>query len=202
MTHTTTQTYKPVLSHTSLSAVLLALLALILFVSPALAAVPVEGTVYEGKGVPGVTLGATRAQVLRIYGKPTHCGSISTSRTYTCTFNATGGGTVAISFKRTSQSMVPVLTDIVTFIRWSQEVDGWKTTAGINTKLAIEYPEVVVKAYPDAIVKYNAAKDIIQVRDSRLGIQVDWVSASNPKDGQWRVSMAIFPSTQIKPPDN
>jgi len=175
---------------------LLALLALVLLVTPALAAAPIDGIVYEGKSVPKVALGATRAQVVQAYGDPMQCNDISSIGTYTCTFKAVGGGNVAISFVRSSGFLLPVRYDTVNFIRWSQEVSGWKTTAGVTTKLALENPKAVLKAYPRASVKYNALGQIIQVRDAHLGIQVDWL-ATGPNGNIGRVSMAIFPPLQI-----
>jgi hypothetical protein len=202
MNHATTLTIKPISSRATISAMLLTLLALILLVTPALAAVPVEGVVYEGKSVPGAALGATRAQVVKNYGEPMLCNDTSTSKTYICTFKVEGGGTVDVSFIRSIVSPIPRYYDTVSFIRWSQELGGWKTTAGINTDLALTDPKAVVKAYPQATVRYNAFGQIVQVRDGRLGIQVDWLTLSSSKDIQPRVSMAIFSPTQITFLDN
>jgi hypothetical protein len=40
---------------------------------PALAAVPLRGTVVEGRSIPGVALGATRQQAVATYGPPAFC---------------------------------------------------------------------------------------------------------------------------------
>lgn len=203
MNTTRTSTFQPISLRTLFSASLLTLLALILLITPALAKAPSEGVVYEGKSVPGAALGETRGNVVRSYGEPLRCddlsfGGISINRTYTCSFAVEGGGIVDVRFNRSYLSPVPVRYDKVTFIRWSQEVSGWKTTAGINTEIALEEPKAVVEAYPNASVRYNSIGEIIQVRDSRLGIQVDWLSTSDEQDyATKRVSMAIFPPAQI-----
>jgi len=191
MNRSTTLTINPVSLRASLSATLLALLALILWVTPALAAVPINGIVYEGKSVPGVALGDTRSQVAKSYGDPVKCSDNSASRSYTCSYKVGNGGTVTISFTRT-QSPTPDRGDIVSLIRWSQELDGWTTTAGVTTKLALANPKAVVEAYPQAAVKYNSLGEIIQVRDARLGIQVDWLGSSGSNDVRQSVTMAIF----------
>ena len=192
MNRTTTLTLKPVSLRASLSAMLLALFALILWVTPALAAVPIDGIVYEGKSVPGVALGDTRSQVAKSYGDPVKCNDNSTSRSYTCSYKVGNGGTVTINFTRNFQSPTPDRGDIVSSIRWSQELDGWTTTAGVTTKLALANPKAVVEAYPQAAVKYNSLGEIIQVRDARLGIQVDWLGSTGGGDFQKSVTMAIF----------
>jgi hypothetical protein len=179
---------------------LLTLRAFILLVTPALAAVPVEGVVYEGKSVPGAALGATRTQVVKFYGEPVRCNDNYFSKNYICTFKVEGNGTVDVTFNRVLVSPTPERYDTASFIRWSQEVSGWKTTAGINTKLALADPKAVVEAYPKAIVKYNGLGQLIQVRDGNLGVQVDWLYTSSNENPS-RVSMAIFPPTQITTTD-
>jgi hypothetical protein len=203
MNQATTLTIKPISFWALLSALLLSLTALILLATPALAAtaptsVPAVGIVYEGKSVPGAALGATHYQVVRSYGDPVHCNDLPTARTYTCTFKVEGGGSVEVTFNRSQISPTPGRYDTVSFIRWSQEVSGWKTTAGINTKIALQNPKAVVEAYPKATVKYNTLGQIIQVRDGRLGIQVDWSGTSSYQV----VSMAIFRPIQITLRDN
>lgn len=202
MNTTRTQTFRPLSKRALLSASLLTFLALILLITPALAAVPIEGTVFEGKSVPGASLGATRADVVRVYGEPLRCDDLSDGRfsfsyTYTCSFAVKGGGVVDVRFNRSTFSPLPVRYDKVTFIRWSQEVTGWVTSRGINTEIALKDPQAVLEAYPTANVRYDAFGQIIQVRDSRLGIQIDWLSTSFSEDVAPRISMAIFPPAQI-----
>lgn len=198
MNTATTSTLKTNSLRALFSASLLTLLALILLVTPALANAPAQGVVYEGRSVPGAALGDTRGDVFRSFGEPLRCDDQSTGRlsfklTYTCSFAADGGGVVDVRFNRSYLSPLPVRYDKVSLIRWSQEVSGWKTTAGIYTKLALDEPKAVVEAYPNAIVRYNSLGEIIQVRDSELGILVDWLSTSpGQKDATKSVSIAIF----------
>ena len=197
MNRTTTSILKSNSSRVTLSATLLAMLALILWVTPALAFAPGFGTVYEGQSVPSAALGATRAQVVKAYGQPEQCNISATSRTYTCTFKAEGGGIVTVTFVRSLLSPLPATSDKASFIRWSQEVTGWTTTAGVSTKLALQNPKAVVAAYPNAQVKVNSSGQIIQVLDGKLGIQVDWQYVPSSQGVLRHVSMAIFPATQI-----
>lgn len=200
-----TATLKPISLRALFSASLLTMLALILLITPALAKAPGDGVVYEGKSVPGAALGDTRERVIKNYGDPLRCDNLYTTsrlspRSYTCSFAVDGGGIVDIRFDHFSISPLPVDNDKVTFIRWSQEVVNWTTTAGINTKIALGEPKAVLTAYPDASVKYNSTGEIIQVRDAKLGIQVDWLpNAAGQDRATGLVSMAIFSPAQITP---
>ena len=200
MKRSTTLTISPISKRASLSATLLALLALILWVTPALAAAPAVGVVYEGKSVPGAALGSTRAKVELVYGEPAACNLGSINRTYTCTYKAANGGAITVSYVRNLSFPTVMRNDPVSGIRWSQELAGWRTTAGVTTKLAALDPKAVVAAYPKAIVKYNAKGEIVQVRDAHLGIQVDWLAPSPAGSNLRRVSMAIFPVATITTP--
>ena len=181
-----------------ISSLFVAVTTLILLVTPAFAEAPGNGKVYEGQSVPGIELGATRAEVTESYGKELSCDLTSNDRdrkTYTCTYAAEGKGFVYVTFKRSFLIRPIPNYDTVTFIRWSQDVSGWETRAGVNTKLAFSDPKAVVEAYPDASVKFSNG-NIIQVRDAKLGIQVDWQysSFSDQSDQKpaYSVSMAIF----------
>ena len=194
-----TATLKPISIRALFSASLLTLLALILLITPALAKAPGEGVVFEGKNVPGAALGDTRELVIKNYGDPVRCDNLYatsrfSNRSYTCSFAAEGGGIVDIRFEHSYLSPLPIGYDKVTFIRWSQEVVNWTTTAGINTKIALGEPKAVLEAYPDASVKYNSTGEIVQVRDAKLGIQVDWLTNSSDQErATGLISMAIFP---------
>jgi hypothetical protein len=50
------------------------------FVAAALAAPPLDGTVFEGESVPGVGLGDTREEVYLAYGDPDRCQHAVTIR--------------------------------------------------------------------------------------------------------------------------
>lgn len=189
----------------SISSLIVAVMTFILLVTPAFAAAPENGTVYEGQSVPGVKLGATRSDVTASYGEALTCDNAFGDlprNTYTCTYAVESGGSfgdaggvVDVTFKRSflSMSILPK-PDTVIFIRWSQEVSGWKTTAGVNTELAASDPRAVIEAYPNASVEFNSDGDIIQVRDAGLGIQIDWKfeDDGDQLNQEPRVSMGIF----------
>ena len=55
--------------------------------------------------------------------------------------------------------------DITYFMRWTEAADGWVTSAGVNTTLADEEPEVAAAAYPDAEVLRFEWGSIWQITD-------------------------------------
>jgi hypothetical protein len=88
--------------------------------------------------------------------------------------------------------------DVVYNARWSEQVSGWTTTAGVNTTLAADNPEAVIAAYPNAQVTYNQWGGIYSVVDHEQGIEVIWVP--NFYSGTVHVSMAIFFPRTPPPP--
>ena len=180
------------------------LIILVLSLSAAsvvLADAPPVGTVYEGTSVPGIALGDTRAQVESAYGPPRSCSSVEEPADFaSCKFDVEGGGSVWTRYRGPdggNASNSP--DDVVHNIRW-YDVDGWVTTAGINTTLALADPQAVIDAYPDAEVTYNAFGSIYQVRDPEIGIEITW--NYDFYGGFTTVSMSIFgPYTPPPPPD-
>jgi hypothetical protein len=77
-------------------------------------------------------------------------------------------------------------------------LSGWETTAGINTVMALEDPDAVIAAYPNATVTYNNW-GIYSVRDAQLGIEVIWVRILYPLPSI-HVRMLIFAPQQEEPP--
>jgi hypothetical protein len=174
----------------------LAVMISLVTVVPVLAAAPAEGTVVEGKSVPGIALGSTRAQVGAAYGEPDSCQGIDASY---CQFPVDGGGQVGVHFRGpggSEPSNAP--NDIVLAIRWHEQVSGWTTTAGINTTLAKQDPDSVIVAYPNAVVTYNIFGGIYSVVDHEGGIEVIWVP--DFYSGRTHVSMAIFNPRPTPPP--
>lgn len=174
------------------SLVLLAgLLAVLVPAMPVLAAVPSEGTVYEGVSVPGIELGFTRAEVEVSYGQPERCQAISLpgDNAY-CAFRASNGALVSVWYRGADGGFAGNSPDdVVTEIRWGETLSGWTTTAGINATLAKTDPDAVLTAYPDAEVTGNPGVDGNLV-DWLLGIEVRWTY-----DGYTHsihVSMRIF----------
>ncbi|MEJ2305853.1 MAG: hypothetical protein P8Y14_30395 [Anaerolineales bacterium] len=152
------------------------LLAAMLSAMPALAAaVPTEGTVYEGAGLPGIELGFTRAKVEVSYGQPERCQTISLpgDNAY-CAFRASNGALVSVWYRGADGGFAGNSPDdVVTEIRWGETLSGWTTTAGINTAVAKTDPDAVLAAYPDAEVTGNPGVDGNLV-DWLLGIEVRW----------------------------
>jgi hypothetical protein len=176
--------------------------AVVLSLTPtvsALAAAPAEGIVVEGVSVPGIALGDSRAQVEAVNGPPRSCRDINElNDAASCSFDVEGGGWVGVFYRGPdggNASGSP--EDVVIDIRWGL-VDGWVTTAGINTTLALNDKQAVVDAYPDADLYYDSVGRLYLLRDPELGIQVTW----NHAYIFYSVSMSIFnPYTPPPPPD-
>jgi hypothetical protein len=184
--------------------IVVALLAVVLvvsaFVSPAFAAAPAQGVVVEGESVPGIALGATRAQVEAAYGEPRFCQSVEAAGDFaSCSFEVDGGGQVDVRYRGPeggNASNSP--DDVVHNIRWHEQVSGWTTTAGVNTTLAADNPQAVVDAYPNAEITYTQWGSIYRVLDHEHGIEVIW--APDFYSGTTHVSMAIFFPRTPPPP--
>ncbi|MGD2079331.1 MAG: hypothetical protein PVH18_13185, partial [Chloroflexota bacterium] len=142
---------------------------------PALAAAPAEGTVYEGVRVPGIALGDSRTEVEASYGPPISCVNYNEPNDMAaCKFDVEGGGTVSVQYRGPnggSPSGSP--DDVAAAISWPQVVEGWVTTAGINTTKALDQ-DVVVAAYPNADLYYDSVGRLYYLRDPELGISVAW----------------------------
>jgi hypothetical protein len=170
------------------------LLAVLVTAFPALAAAPATGTVYEGVSVPGAALGDTRTQVEVTYGGPASC--TQTPYYETCKYDVDGGGWVTIHYYGPDGGPAQDSPeDVVSSISWATAVSGWETTAGVNTTLAVNDPEAIIDAYPNAEVTYWYSGSFVrQVRDWQSGISIDrfWdfygaltyvsISIFNPQD--------------------
>jgi hypothetical protein len=171
----------------------------------ALAAAPAEGIVVEGQSVPGVALGDSRAQVEAAYGQPASCEDMSyydgrRGLNGICRFEVDGGGRVtAYYFDTDGGPAQGSPDDVVSIIRWSQAVSDWVTTAGVNTTLALDDPDSVIAAYPNAVVTYNSVFGNIEgIEDRSLGILVDY--SFEYLSGTLSVNMLIrFPSEPPPP---
>jgi hypothetical protein len=191
-------------NHYSQASIMGALLAVVLVfatsVSPAFAAAPAQGIVVEGESVPGIALGATRAQVEAAYGEPRFCQSVEAAGDFaSCSFEVDSGGQVDVRYwgpDGGNASNSP--DDVVHNIRWHEQVSGWTTTAGVNTTLAADNPQAVIDAYPNAEVTYTQWGSIYRVLDYEQGIEVIW--APDFYSGTTHVSMAIFFPRTPPPP--
>lgn len=186
--------------------VLLGMVLSLMVALTALAAAPAEGIVVEGQSVPGVALGDSRAQVEAAYGQPVKCTDMGyydgrKGLDGICEFDVDGGGQVTLYyFDADGGPAQGSPDDMVSIIRWRQAVSGWVTTAGVNTTLALEDPEAVIAAYPNAVVTYNSLFGIIEkIEDSVLGITIDY--DFHYLSGTKTVSMLIrFPGEPPPPP--
>lgn len=173
----------------------------------ALAVAPAQGIVVEGQSVPGVALGDTRAQVEAAYGEPASCTNLSyydgrQGLNGICEFDVDGGGKVTVYyFDAAGGPAQDSPDDVATIIRWSQAVSGWMTTAGVNTTLALENPDAVIAAYPNAVVTYNSVFGNIEgIEDRALGIVIDY--SFDYLSGTLFVNMLIrFPGEPLPVPE-
>jgi len=167
------------------------LLAIVLTVTTALADAPAMGTVVEGVSVPGIILGDTRAQVEAVNGLPRGCNDIQEyGDQASCSYDVEGGGWVGLAYQGPNGgNATGSPDDVVLNIRWGgEEVDGWETTAGINTRLAKYDKQAAIDAYPNADLYYDSVGRLYRLNDPELGIQVNW----NHAYIFYTVSMAIF----------
>lgn len=185
----------------ALAILLAAILMAGIHVTPTFAAAPGTGVVVEGESVPGVALGSTRAKVEAAFGAPRYCQSVeSAGDMAACSFEVEGGGQVDVRYRGADGGTASNSADDVAYhFRWSQQVSGWTTTAGVNTTLALENPEAVMAAYPNATVIYNPTfGNIESIEDKNLGILIDY--HFHYLSGTITVSMGIsFPSTPTPP---
>lgn len=177
----------------ALSAVLLSGLAVI----TVLAAAPAEGVVVEGVSVPGVELGFTRAEVEAVWGAPDYCQNVSGYDQGSCKFTAEDGGTIFVRYRGADGGAASASPDDVAyFIRWYQ-LEGWVTTAGVNTTLAYNDPDAVMTAYPNATVNQQSLFDW-SIDDPASGIHIYY--HTDYLTGALSVSMGIsFPAAPPPP---
>lgn len=151
------------------------LLAALVAAMPVLAAVPTEGTVYEGVGVPGIELGYSRAEVEASYGQPYYCQTYALpGDNAACRFRASNGAGVSVRYRGADGGFAHNSPDdVVMEIRWAESLSGWTTTAGINTAVAKANADAVLAAYPAAEVTGTPGVDGLLV-DWLLGIEVRW----------------------------
>ena len=191
-------------SMTVLIVVLVSLAAAI----PVLALVPAEGTVVEGVSVPGIAIGDTRAQVEALNGQPDYCTDMSyydgrKGLDGICQYDVVGvingGDQVTVHYFAPDGGPAQASPDdVVTSIYWYQVVSGWVTTAGVNTTLALNDPQAVIDAYPNAEVTYNGDY-VYSIHDPESGISI--VRYWNVYSASTTVQMAIFaPYTPTPPP--
>jgi hypothetical protein len=175
------------------------------FAALALAAPPLEGIVFEGEGVPGVRLGDARGEVYLTYGEPDRCqDAVAVGDAAYCTWilkdHPGQGGKVQsqvnVNFRGADGGDPGNAPDDVVASISFYGLDGWVTTAGINTELAAAVPEAVFAAYPDGEVTEHVFVTIL--RDWRNGIQVRW--QTEYLNQATLVNIAIFTPSEPPPP--
>jgi hypothetical protein len=157
---------------------------------PAAAAPPANGTVVEGVSVPGVHLGASRTQAQAAWGAPTFCQSGSHSGDQAlCTWQRPDGS-VDLSFRSKGGGDPKGRgNDVAAGADWTG-LPGWVTTAGVSAPQALNDPESVPPAYPNAQVYRYGDGHLAEVIDPHLGIEVLW--SPLPYTGELVVTMFIF----------
>lgn len=170
------------------------------------AAVPEYGTVVEGQGVPGVSLGNTRAQVTAAFGEPTRCESGQTAGDGAyCIwvledYLGQGGdiqSQVGMGFRDPeggNPSDDP--DDSVSSIRW-YGIDGWYTTTGVNALFAAENQDEVIALYPDAVVFHQSMFDT-HMTAYEQGFSVSW--HTEYLTGHTSVRLSVFEPRDPPPP--
>jgi hypothetical protein len=185
----------PVKKITILFVVLLSLLLAV----PVMADAPAEGTVYEGESVPGIALGASRADVDESVGPPSYCRSNNDPPTYeSCRFDVDGGGWVNVRYLGADGGPATGSPDdVVVNIRWSEDVAGWVTSAGISIPMIKFDRQLAVDTYPDAVLFYNDFGALIRLTDYDQGITITWDAVYI----FFSASMSIFePYPYVPPP--
>ena len=169
---------------------------------PVLAAAPGEGTVVEGVSVPGIALGNSRAEVEASVGSPSNCVSNNDPPTMdSCKFDVEGGGWVSVRYQAPEGGdAIGSPDDVVASIRWSEDVDGWVTSAGISIPMIKFDRQLAMDTYPDAVLFYNDRGALVRLTDYNQGISISWDAVYI----FFSASMTIFepyPYTPPPPPD-
>jgi hypothetical protein len=173
---------------------------------PLMAEVPEFGTVFEGQGVPGISLGSTRAEVEASYGEATRCQSGQTAGdAASCTwvqedYIGQGGqiqSQVVTGFRGPdggSPGNNP--NDVVTGISWVG-MDGWYTSRGVNALFALDDQDGVFDLYPDGIVFHQSMFDT-HLTAYEEGFSVSW--HTQYLNGFTSVRMSVFEPREPPPP--
>ena len=169
---------------------------------PVLAAAPGEGIVVEGVSVPGIALGDSRATVEASVGQPSNCVSNNDPPTMeSCRFDVEGGGWVSVRYKGPDGGDATGSPyDVVARIQWSEDVDGWVTSAGISIPMIKFDRQLAMDTYPDAVLFYNDFGSLVRLTDYDQGISISWDAVYI----FFSASMSIFepyPYTPPPPPD-
>ena len=184
------------------SVILLVVVLSLVLTLPALAAAPEQGTVYEGISVPGIALGDTRMEVDASVGPASNCVSNNDPPTMeSCRYDVEGGGWVSVRYQGPNGGEATgSADDVVASIRWSEDVDGWVTSAGISIPMIKFDRQLAIDTYPNAVLFYNEFGNVVRLTDYDQGISISWDAVYI----FFSASMSIFepyPYTPPPPPD-
>jgi hypothetical protein len=142
--------------------------------APAFASAPPSGNAIEGVSVPGLTLGASRAEVEKSYGEPDACQSGAHQHDRAICVYTTAEGMIEVSY-RSGKGRDPKgnAKDAVAGIGWTGQPE-WMTSRGISTANALSNPQGVIDAYPGAAVTRFEDGSPQRLVDGSLGVEVDW----------------------------
>ena len=156
--------------------ILAVLLVSLVLAIPVMADAPGEGTVYEGVSVPGISLGDTRTVVDASVGPASYCRNNTGPNTKdSCRFDVEGGGWVNVRYLGSDGGdATGSPDDVVVNIRWSEDVDGWVTSAGISIPMIKFDRQLAVDTYPNAVLFYNDFGALIRLTDYDKGITITW----------------------------
>ncbi|TGD71200.1 hypothetical protein E4634_19515 [Mangrovimicrobium sediminis] len=108
-----------------------------------------------------------------------------------CAYPVEGGGQVSVRYRGADGGNASASDgDVAHSIRWYSGVQ-WITSQGVDAQLALDSPQDVIAAYPDAQVTNNALTgDVYRIADAAQGIDI--VRAFDVYSGRTTVHMTIF----------
>jgi hypothetical protein len=160
------------------------MLGVLALVAAAAALPPAQGTVVEGHSLPGVALGASRAQVQQAWGAPSACVSPSL-----CDWQRPDG-VAELSFQRRRGGPATGKPRDQVVAGDFAGIPGWVTTAGVSTASALNDPESVPVAYPEGHAYRFPNGHLRLLFDPAQGLEIQWT----PEAGSYLVTISICAS--------
>jgi hypothetical protein len=157
------------------------MLGVLVLAAAAAALPPAQGTVVEGHSLPGVALGASRAQVQTAWGAPASCYSPSL-----CAWQRPDGA-AELSFQRRRGGPATGKPRDVVVAGDFAGIPGWVTTAGVSTASALSDPESVPLAYPLGHAYRFPNGHLRLLIDPAQGLEITWT----PEGSSYLVTIAI-----------
>jgi hypothetical protein len=115
-----------------------------------------------------------------------------------CRFDVEGGGWVELRYQGPDGGdATGSPDDVVARIKWSEDVDGWVTSAGISIPMIKFDRQLAMDTYPDAVLFYNDFGALVRLTDYEQGITITWDAVYI----FFSASMSIFePYPYVPPP--